>query len=123
MTRLPLLACAMLLAACASDPQAQFVQAEASYTVLLQSAASYVALPRCGSPGATQVCSDQKVVNQIRPAANSAQASVIAAENTVTSSSNSSAVQLAIAAATNATQALTVIMQQYSIPTAPAQVN
>lgn len=108
----------LLLAACATgNGQADFLKAEAGYTAVLQAAARYVALPRCGSAGATQVCSDQKIVDKIRPAANSADATVQAAEDTITNNANNqSAITFAIAAANNAVQALTVIMNQYSIP-------
>lgn len=115
-------ACALSLSvyACGSpgaqDATTTFLKAEAGYTVLLQAAARYVALPRCGSTGATEVCSDQKIVDQIRPAANSADATIQAAEDTITNNPSSDALQFALSAAQNATQALTVLMSQYNIP-------
>lgn len=113
--RLPLVILAFALTACATGTDsATFYKAEAGYTVLLQAAANYVALPRC-TDGGPKVCSEQKIVDQIRPAANSADATVQAAEDTLTANPNGDAAQLAISAAMNATQALTVIMTQYGV--------
>lgn len=105
-----------LLLGCAADGQAKFLQGEATYTAALQLAANYVALPRCGSVGATSVCSEQAVVDRIRPAANSADAAVQAAEDAVSQNpDNKSAVEMAVAAAADATSALQAIMTQYNI--------
>lgn len=112
-----ILAAALLLAACASgNTSAGFFKAEAGYTALLQAAAQYVALPRCVDNGPA-VCSQQAVVDQIRPAANSADATITAAEATIRANPGGDAAQLAISAAENATGALTVIMTQYHIGT------
>jgi hypothetical protein len=118
MTRYILAGLVLLLAACSSssDTQSSFYKAEAGYTAILQAAASYTDLPRCEAPAAPKVCSKQAVVDQIRPAANSAQATVLAAEDTIRKHPEVDA-SFAVAAAQNAAQALSAILAQYSIPT------
>lgn len=107
---------ACLLGGCASngDTQSAFFKAEAGYTAVLQAAASYVALPRCVDNGPT-VCSQQSVVDQIRPAANSADATITAAETTIRANPAGDAAGYAISAAQNAVQALSVILSQYGV--------
>lgn len=111
-----LLGVLLLCAACAgpSDTATSFYKAEAGYTAALQAAAAYVGLPRCEAANAPKVCSKQAVVDQIRPAANSAQATVLAAEDTIRNHPDIDA-SFAVAAAQNAAQALGVVLGQYSI--------
>ncbi len=117
MIRTIALSAVLLLAACAgsSDIRTEFLKAEAGYTVLLQGAANYVALPRCEAPNAPEICSKQEVVDRIRPAANSADATIQAAEDAVMANPDGDAAQLAVDAARNATGALQVILMQYGI--------
>lgn len=104
----------LLLAACGTTtPVAGFYKAEAAYTAVLQAAASYVALPRCVVNGPT-ICSQQPVVDRIRPAANSADAAIQAAEDTVRNNPTIDAT-FAIQAAQSAVQALSVILNQYNV--------
>lgn len=112
-----LLGVVLLLAACASDDsKSQFLKAEAGYTAVLQLAANYVALPRCESPNAPKACSKQAIVDQIRPAANSADATVQAAEDLAMSgTANKTALEMAVQAAQAATASLSAIMAQYGI--------
>ncbi len=106
----------LLLAGCASDDsKAQFLKAEAGYTAVLQLAANYVALPRCVD-GGPKACSEQKVVDQIRPAANSADATVQAAEDLALSGdANQTALDMAIQAASAAAASLSAILAQYGV--------
>jgi len=106
----------LLLAGCGStgDTATSFYKAEAGFTAILQAAAAYVGLPRCELPEAPKVCSKQAVVDQIRPAANSAQATIMAAEDTIRNHPDVDA-SFAVSAAQNAAQALSVILSQYSI--------
>jgi hypothetical protein len=117
MIRILALTAALFLAACGStgDIRTEFLKAEAGYTVLLQSAANYVALPRCEAPSAPKICSKQEIVDRIRPAANSADATIQAAEDAVMANPDGDAAGLAIDAATNATMALQVILTQYGV--------
>lgn len=112
-----ILATLLVLTACGStgDIRTEFLKAEAGYTVLLQSAANYVALPRCEAPSAPKICSKQAVVDRIRPAANSADATIQAAEDAVMANPDGDAAGLALSAAANATSALQVILTQYQI--------
>ncbi len=117
MTRFTIAAAlALALAACASDnSKASFLKAEAGYTAVLQLAANYVALPRCVD-GGPKACSEQKIVDQIRPAANSADATVQAAEDLALSDNPpSNALEMAVQAAQAATASLSAIMAQYHI--------
>jgi hypothetical protein len=100
---------------CASTPgdrNAAFFKAEAGYTAVLQAASQYVALPRC--PEAKPICSDQAVVDAIRPAANSADATVQSAEDLIRNHPDIDA-QFAIDAATAAVQSLSTILTTYHV--------
>lgn len=111
-----LFALSLSLYACASsqsDRTTAFFKAEAGYTAVLQAASQYVALPRCIS-GGTAICSDQKVVDAIRPAANSADATVQAAEDLIRNHPDLDS-QFAIDAATAAISSLTKILGTYHI--------
>lgn len=110
-----ILLAAVALSGCADrqSTASDFFKADAGYTATLQAAAAYTSLPRCGE-GAPTICSKQDVVVQIRKAANAADATVQAAEDTIRQHPDIDA-SFAIAAAQNAMQALTVILQQYSI--------
>lgn len=107
----------LVLTACASDnSKARFLQAEAGYVAVLQLAANYVALPRCEAPAAPKICSKQAVVDQIRPAANSADATIQAAEDLALSDSPpDGALEMATQAAGAAVKSLQAIMAQYNI--------
>ena len=107
---------ALLLAACASgNDKASFLKAEAGYTAVLQLAANYVALPRCVDCG-PKACSEQKIVDQIRPAANSADATVQAAEDLALSDNPpKNSLEMALQAAQAATASLSAILANYGI--------
>jgi hypothetical protein len=108
---------ALLLAACSSssdDVKTNFVKIEAGYTGLLQLAANYTDLPRCGGEGATKICSSQDIVDQIRKAANAADATIQSAEDTVMKHPEIDA-QFAVAAAQDAIQALSLVLSTYHI--------
>ncbi len=55
--------------------------AEVGLTAAFNLAAQYEALPRCGSAGATVLCSSQTIVDRIKSAAKTAHDAVKAAEN------------------------------------------
>lgn len=107
----------LLLAACASsNDKASFLKAEAGYTAVLQLAANYVALPRCESPNAPTACSKQAIVDQIRPAVNSADATVQAAEDLALSDNPpKNSLEMALQAAQAATASLSAILANYGI--------
>lgn len=111
-----LFALSLSIYACASSPSdrnAAFFKAEAGWTATLQLASQYVALPRCISGGPT-VCSDQKVVDAIRPAANSADATVQSAEDLIRNHPDIDA-QFAVDAAQAAIKSLVTVLSAYHI--------
>lgn len=100
---------------CASkteDVNAAFFKAEAGYTATLQLAANYVALPRC--PQAAPVCSEQSVVDAIRPAANSADATVQSAEDLIRNHKDIDA-SFAVDAAMAAIKSLVNVLTAYHV--------
>jgi hypothetical protein len=117
LTLASLTALCFLLVGCASDGgKADFLKAEAGYTAVLQLAANYVALPRCESANAPKLCSKQAVVDQIRPAANSADATVQAAEDlAMNGNANDTAFSTALQAASAASASLSAILAQYGV--------
>jgi hypothetical protein len=85
-------ACAALaLAACATPPagspppsaQTDLFEVEATYTGAISAAGAYLALPACGSPGASKVCSDGTVAGKITLAATTAAQAMSGAETLV----------------------------------------
>lgn len=105
----------VVLCGCSSDPkdlQTTFFKAEAGYTAVLQAASQYVALPRC--PEAKPICSDQSVVDAIRPAANSADSTVQAAEDLIRNHPAIDA-QFAVDAAQAAIKSLTAVLTTYHV--------
>jgi hypothetical protein len=93
--RIALLALALVgLAACTtSPPVAQDIAAvEVALTASEQLALVYTSLPRCGSAGASALCSSQATVDAIKKADNTAYSAVIAAR------SNSALISAAVTA-------------------------
>lgn len=102
------------LTACGTQPTNDVQAAMLGYEAALVVAVKYNQLPRCG--GTAVICSDPKVVAQLRLADNAAITTLTAARNVVvTPGATSSAVTAATAAATQAVSAFTAILASYNI--------
>lgn len=79
-------------------------------------AIQYTSLPRCGAPTSPPLCSDAAVVTGIRKANSDAVVALDAAEKAVRDpTATSSAINEAIAAATNAITALQTIVANHKV--------
>lgn len=107
-----------VIAACATQPQnaqqAVYV-ATTDYVAATQLIGAYKALPRCGSPLATVICSRDDVIAQLKQADTIAFEAIKAAENTVRSPGAGVNPQTAIVAANQAIAALTAIASKLQL--------
>lgn len=91
--------------------QENVYKAEVALNVAGSLAIQYASLPRC--PAVTAVCSEQEVVDKVVAAEKIAASSLLSAEATVRDpEATASAVQLAVASATNAVSALSTLTSQ-----------
>lgn len=114
---LPILA-ALALAACASgaSPSQQNLvyAAKQSFVAAQTLAIQYTSLPRCGMPDSPALCSDVGVVSVIRKANADAVVALDSAEKVVRDpNATSSAINEAIASATEAVRSLQAIMANH----------
>lgn len=96
----------LLLVGCAttgSTPQDSLAQATKVYNVASSVVKIYVSLPRCGTPTATQICSDRATVIQLAAADSVAYDALVAAERAVKAGAPNMDVLLAAALAATTT--------------------
>ena len=105
-------AAALALASCASSAVNDVATLEVTLTGAGNVALAYMSQPQCGTPGATVICSDPTIKAQIKLAFDAAYTAVKQAEAVANNTSSSSSdVQKAVAAAQGALAALTQITQ------------
>lgn len=86
------------------------LSADLSYATTLDLAVTYANLPACGTPTAPPLCADKDIVNEIVRLSDIAQPLVDAMNKTVQSTDDASIAQAAVAAATNAIEALKKVL-------------
>jgi hypothetical protein len=107
-----------ILAACATQPQTaqQTVYlATADYNAAARIIIAYKALPKCGSPAATVICSRDDVIAQLKAADTVAYEALKAAETTARSPGAGANAQTAIVAANQAIAALARVTAQLNL--------
>lgn len=93
----------------APTPAQSVAVLDTSYVAAGTLAAQYIALPRCGSQGATVICSDATTVDTIRTLDSKAYATLSAATSAVrTGASNADTYIIAAQAAVSALQTATI---------------
>ena len=108
-----LAALSVLLAACATNggsPKQSIAQATNAYNASAQTILAYKKLAPCGSPNATQLCSDPAVVAQLKVADDAAYRALVAAEAAVNAGKPDA--DTLIAAANAAAQSLSALTAQ-----------
>lgn len=111
-----------ILTACASSPDGttttpaqQVFQIESGFNAALTIAVAYKNLPPCGQPTSPTLCSKPETVVKVQQVANSTQAALMAAQNTVRTPGAGANAQTAIVAARQALLALTSITATLAI--------
>lgn len=88
--------------------------AKLTFEATLVGAVAYIELPRCGRPASPKICSQQNVVDVMRKAITSADASVQAAENAVRAiKQDTTVLQALVSAAQQSVGAFKVITDTY----------
>lgn len=106
------------LAACTTTPQTAqqtIYSATSTYTAAANIVVAYKALPRCGTPMATVICSRDDVIAQLKQADTVAYNALVAAERTARTPGAGANAATALAAANNAIAALTAITAQLQL--------
>lgn len=111
-----------ILTACATTPDGttttpaqQVFQIESGFNAALTIAIAYKNLPPCGQPTSPTLCSKPETVVKVQQAANSTQAALVGAQNTVRNPGAGANPQTAIFAAQQALLALTTITSTLAI--------